>query len=43
MIRKTLMSVLTAALVFLSAGSAMAKPNEESAGREQLIDAFDAA
>jgi hypothetical protein len=37
------MFMLALALLFLSAGSAMAKPSEASAGREQLVDAFDAA
>jgi len=40
-IRKTLISMLALALLFLSAGSAMAKP--ESAGLDQLVEAFDAA
>jgi len=42
MSRKYLTIILALAL-FLGAGSALAKPNEESAGREQLVDAFDAA
>jgi len=43
MIRKTLIFIAALALPLLTAGTAMAKPDELSAGREQLIDAFDAA
>ena len=43
MIRKTLIFMAALALPLLTAGTAMAKPDEESAGREQLVDAFDAA
>ena len=43
MIKKISLLLLTAALTLLSAQSAVAKPDGESAGREQLVDAFDAA
>jgi hypothetical protein len=43
MIRKILIMLAAFALPLLSAGTAMAAPNDVSAGREQLVDAFDAA
>ena len=43
MIKKISLLLLTAALTLLSAQSAVARPDSESAGREQLVDAFDAA
>ena len=45
MIRKTLIFMLALALLFMSAGSAMAAPGDKnlSAGREQLVRAIDAA
>jgi len=43
MIRKTLIFMAALALPLLTAGPAMAKPDDVSAGREQLVDAFDAA
>jgi len=45
MIRKTLILILMVALPFLSAGSAMAakKDKDPAQGREQLVEAFDAA
>jgi hypothetical protein len=43
MYRKILAFCLALSVPLLTAGPAMAKPNDESAGREQLVDAFDAA
>jgi hypothetical protein len=40
---KLLLLMASAVLTLLVTGSAVAQPNEESAGRQQLIDAFDAA
>lgn len=43
MIKKSLALLLATALTCLAAGSALAKPGGESAGQQQLVDAFDAA
>ena len=41
--KKFALLFVSATLTFLAAGSAVANPGGESAGRQQLIDAFDAA